>query len=56
MKPVLVFPSRLVTTQIKFDALGFPNVAFEANAELVLLFNGLKNGIVYNKATEYFLQ
>jgi len=46
----MVFPSRLITTQIKFDALGFPNVSVEGNAELFFAENNfLLNGLIKNR-------
>jgi hypothetical protein len=47
---MMVFPSRLITTQIKFDALGFPNVALEGNAELFFAENNfILNGLIKNR-------
>jgi hypothetical protein len=50
LQSVMVFPSRLITSQIRFDALGFPNVALEGNVDLFFAENNfLLNGLIKNR-------
>jgi hypothetical protein len=48
------FPSRLITSQIEFDALGFPNVTLEVNAELLFAENNfLLNGLIKKRIGQW---